>query len=490
MKERCTALENLRSELQQDVGVLRSKHEEGIQELNKVAQDLAVAKELLELSKKQISAKEDDLEAAARRLDEEAAKFRQLQDTHKDTLSAASERGIQVADLKRLVSELENSLSEKNDSVNEAHTRLEANNELLSELRTTKAKLEAQCLKQENQIEELNEKLQQSASDKADVESVLSKERAKLADASQAHLSALAALREEVSQKVAELSSAEHAAKKAASKRTRLEEKVAELNTKLEKSAVEVEELTGVVTSGKGLAAEMAKVQQTLEEQRKKRIVAERAQKKAHKELSEAKVAHKKAIEETKETVRDEILADLGAEMDRLKAQSEVLEKQLTNEFQQQLKEKDREVKQREQTINSLLIDIGSKSTAPTSTSTPKGRQAVAVPPAQDSQDSLTNEIPTPPASIQRPAAQQNKRKRKKSSSPARKRRARRRSDVLRGAATAPAAPKAKKTGLPGGFQELDIVVPYQKGSKKSKGTGSKQAGDIFEDIFAFTDSN
>ena len=84
---------------------------------------------------------------------------------------------------------------------------------------------------------------------------------------------------------------------------------------------------------------------------------------------------------------------------------------------------------------------------------------------------------------------------------------------MLRGAATGEAAPspaKGKKTGLPGGFQELDIVVPYQRVTKvsitelsicmeenhadpckqKAKGVAAKQAGDIFEDIFAFTDSN
>lgn len=77
---------------------------------------------------------------------------------------------------------------------------LEANKELLSELRTAKAKLEAQSLKQENHAEELNAKLEKAASAQADVESELSKERTKVSDAAQAHADAIASLRADLSQ--------------------------------------------------------------------------------------------------------------------------------------------------------------------------------------------------------------------------------------------------------------------------------------------------
>ena len=79
-------------------------------------------------------------------------------------------------------------------------SRLEGNNELLSELRTTKAKLEAQFLKQENQLEELNQKLEKATSDKADVESELSIERAKLADAAKIHQDAIDSLEKDLAQ--------------------------------------------------------------------------------------------------------------------------------------------------------------------------------------------------------------------------------------------------------------------------------------------------
>lgn len=116
-------------------------------------------------------------------------------------------------------------------------------------------------------------------------------------------------------QKDACLSSAEKSAKKADSKRSKLEENVAELQSKLEKSAAEISDLTDTVATGRNLVAELAKAKQSSEDQRKKRAAAERAQKKAQKDLSEAKAAHAKAVEQTKETVRDEILADLGAEV-------------------------------------------------------------------------------------------------------------------------------------------------------------------------------
>lgn len=54
-------MEKLRSELQQELEALRGQHKQVREERNKVSQELAIAQELLELSKKQISAKEEEM---------------------------------------------------------------------------------------------------------------------------------------------------------------------------------------------------------------------------------------------------------------------------------------------------------------------------------------------------------------------------------------------------------------------------------------------